>query len=155
MIWATLGSFGLGDRLVQSRQNAGEGSKAEVKIGNELGKWLNISIGTKQDDPASTSQFIAYLERAIDGIQNNGTAVTIQGERINDSCEALQEKVRLLDKAGKDLNLNINIAETKTLLFSKTDIQNNLSSEVKKLNMSPSLFTWLALSLQKTTAEEK
>ena len=47
-------------------------------------------------------------ERVMDGIQNNGTGVTIQGERINnlrfaddidligDSWEALRESVRLL-----------------------------------------------------------
>ena len=69
--------------------------------------WFNISIGTKQGDPATPSQFMAYLERVMDGIQNNGTGVTIQGERVNnlrfaddidlieDSWEALQESVRL------------------------------------------------------------
>jgi len=57
----------------------------------------------------------------IDGIQNNGTGVIIQGERINnlrfsdnidlieDLWEALQESVRLLNKAVKDASLNINI----------------------------------------------
>jgi hypothetical protein len=70
-------SFGLGDGLVWSLQNAGTGSKAAVGIRNELGKWFNISMGIKQDDPASTSQFTAYLERVMDGIQNNGTAITI------------------------------------------------------------------------------
>jgi hypothetical protein len=75
----------------------------------------------------------AYLEGVMYGSQNNGTRVTIQGERIDnlrfaydidlieDSWEALQESVRLLDIAGKDASLNINIAETKTLLFGKTD----------------------------------
>ena len=50
-----------------SLQNVGEVLKAAAKIGNELGEWFNISIGTKQGDPASPSQFI--------GIQNNGTGV--------------------------------------------------------------------------------
>ena len=92
---------------MQSLQNAGEGSKAAVKIGNGLREWFNISIGTKQGDGASPSQFIANLERVMDGIRNNGTGVTIQGERINnsrfaddsdlieDSWGALQESVRL------------------------------------------------------------
>ena len=44
IIWATFGYSGLEDRLVQTLQNAGKGSKAAVKIGNE---WFNISIGTK------------------------------------------------------------------------------------------------------------
>ena len=68
--------------------------------------WFDIS--TKQDDPASPSQFTAYLERMMDGIRNNGTGVTIEGERISkltfaddinlieDSWEALQETVSLL-----------------------------------------------------------
>jgi len=56
---------------VQSLQNAGERSQAAVKINNELGEWFNISIGTKQGDLVSPSQFIAYLERAMDGIQNS------------------------------------------------------------------------------------
>ena len=66
--------------LVQSLQNAGEGSTAAVKLGNELGERFNLSIGTKQSDPASPSQFLAHLERVMDGIQNNGTGITIQGE---------------------------------------------------------------------------
>jgi len=44
-------SFELGDRLVQLLENAGEESKAVVKISNVLGKWFNITIGTKQGDP--------------------------------------------------------------------------------------------------------
>ena len=105
---------------MQSLQNAGEGSKAALKIGNELGEWFNISIGIKQGDPVSPSQFMAYLERVVDGIQNKGTGVTIQEKRINlrfaddldlieDNWKALQESVHLLDKAGKDASLNINI----------------------------------------------
>ena len=47
--------------------------KAAVKIGNELGEWFNISIGTIQGDPARPSQFIAHLEKVTDGVQNNGT----------------------------------------------------------------------------------
>jgi len=38
------------------------------------------------------------------------------GKTIEDSWEALQESVRVLDKARKDANLNINIAKTMTLL---------------------------------------
>ena len=35
-------------------------------------------------DPVSPSQFVAYLAaRVMDEIWNNGTGVTIQGERIN------------------------------------------------------------------------
>ena len=79
IIWATLRSFGLGDRLVQSLQNAGKGSKAAVKIGNGLGEWFNISIGTRQGDPASSLQFIAYLERVMDGVRNSGTGTTLKG----------------------------------------------------------------------------
>ena len=66
IIWVTPRSFGLGYRLVQSLQNAGWGSKAAVKIGNELVDWFSISFGTKQGNPASPSQFIAYLERVMD-----------------------------------------------------------------------------------------
>ena len=55
---ATLRSSGLGHRLVQSLPNAGKGSEAAVKIGNELGDLFNIFIGTKRGDPL---QFLAYL----------------------------------------------------------------------------------------------
>ena len=73
-----------------------------MKIDSELGEWFNISIGTKQGNPAPSLQFIAHLERVMGVIRNNGMGVTIQGERfaddinlIEDSWEALQESVRL------------------------------------------------------------
>ena len=77
-----------------------------MKIGNGLEEWLNISIGTKRGDPASPSQFIAYLGRMMDGIRNNGTAVNFKGNESNlrfadnidlieNSWKALQESVRL------------------------------------------------------------
>ena len=54
IIWTTLRSFGLQETLVQSQshQNAGEQSKAAVKVCNELGEWFNISSGTKQGKPS-------------------------------------------------------------------------------------------------------
>ena len=52
---------------MQSLQNTDKEPKAAVKIGSELGEWFNISIGTKQGDPASPSHFIAYLERVMMG----------------------------------------------------------------------------------------
>jgi len=57
-----------------------------------------------------------------------------------------------LENTEKDARLNIKITKTKTLLFGKTDIENQLSSEMKKLKMLQSLFTWVVSSLQKTTA---
>ena len=49
----------------------------------ENGSTFLLAISTEQGDPASPSQLMAYLERVMDGIQNNGVGVTIQGERIN------------------------------------------------------------------------
>ena len=63
---------------------------------------------------------------------------------FDDSWEALQESVRLRDKAGKDASLKINIAKTKTLLFGKTDTQNQIVIGHEEI----------ASSLQQTTAQE-
>src|SRR3989454_11288618 len=40
IIWATLRSYGVGQRLVQILRDMGERSKMAVKVGQEVGEWL-------------------------------------------------------------------------------------------------------------------
>src|SRR6218665_1740777 len=44
---------------------------------------LITAIGRRQGDPISPNTFITYLERVMENIQDNGTGVSVQGERIN------------------------------------------------------------------------
>jgi hypothetical protein len=143
IIWATLRSYGIGETLVQILQTAAEQSKAAVKIGQEVGEWFKISKGTKQGEPPSPAQFIAYLERMMEVIQDNGTGISIQGEMINnlrfaddidlieESSEALQKNVNLLEEAGRNSSLNINIEKTKTMVFGKTEIEKEIVIQKK------------------------
>jgi hypothetical protein len=145
IIWATLRSYGVGKQLVQILQNTGEQSKAAVRIDKELGEWFEISIGTKQGDPVSPIEFIGYLERVMDEIQDNGTGISVQGETINnlrfaddvdlleENFDMLQKNVELLDRAGEKANLKINIGKTKTMAFGKEEIESNIQVKGEKI----------------------
>ena len=138
VIWATMRSYGVGKQLVQTLQNFGEQSKAAVRIDGELGDWFKISIGTKQGDPVSPTEFIGYLERVMDEIQDNGTGISVQGERINnlrfaddvdlleEDFDTLQKNVEALERAGEKANLKINIGKTKTMAFGEEELENNI-----------------------------
>jgi len=60
--WATLKSYGVGQRLTNLLRNIGERSQAAVRVGNEVGEWLPTAKGTRQGDPLSPGLFIAYLK---------------------------------------------------------------------------------------------
>ena len=158
--WATLRSYGVGNRLTQILKNIGDRSKSAVKFGREIGEWFATTIGTRQGDPISPNTFITYLERVMDNIQDNGTGISIQGERINnlrfaddidlieESCDMLQKSVRILDEAGNDAGLRINIGKTKTMVFGSEDIDgeikvgNQVIENVKEFVYLGSLLTW-------------
>src|SRR6218665_2806386 len=46
--WATLKSYGVGNRLVGILRNIGERSKSTVRVGREIGEWFLTTIGTRQ-----------------------------------------------------------------------------------------------------------
>ena len=65
----------------------------------------------------------------MDCIQDSGTGISVQGEMINnlrfaddidmieESWEMLEESVHVLDKAGRNAGLKINVGKTKTMTF--------------------------------------
>lgn len=158
--WATFRSYGVGKRLTQILKDIGERSKSAVKFGQEIGEWFATTIGTRQGDPLSPSTFIIYLERMMDGIQDNGTGISVQGERINnlrfaddidlieESCERLRKSVDALEAAGRNAGLRINVGKTKTMVFGQEDIEseitlgNNKIDNVKEFIYLGSLLTW-------------
>src|SRR5207244_3027436 len=102
------------------------------------------------------------LERVMDVIQDNGTGISVQGEMINNlrfaddidlvekGCVALQNSVELLSEAGIEAGLKINIEKTKTMIFAKEDIEqqievgllNSRIENVKEFVYLGSVLTW-------------
>src|SRR3989454_11455300 len=154
IIWATLRSYGVGKRLVQILRDMGERSKMAVKVGQEVGEWFTTTIGTRQGDPISPNIFITYLERVMDVIQDNGTGISVQGEMINnllfaddidlleESCVALQNSDNLLSEAGIDARLRINIEMTKTTIFGKEDIEQQIEILNSRIENVKDCISW-------------
>src|SRR6218665_2312086 len=158
--WATLKSYGVGNRLVGILRNIEERSKSTVRVGREIGEWFLTTIGTRQGDPISPNTFITYLERVTENIQDNGTEVSVQGERINNlrfaddidlldySHEKLQENVHELNIAAQRAGLKINVDKTKAMVFGEetTDmeikVQDEVIEDVKEFVYLGSLLTW-------------
>lgn len=158
--WATFKSYGIGKRLTELLKNIGERSKLAVRFGEEIGDWFPSTIGTRQGDPLSPSTFILYLERIMDGIQDSGSGISVQGLQLNnlrfaddidmmeESCEMLTASVHELDKAAKNAGLRINVGKTKSMVFGREDIENEITlgnekiENVKEFVYLGSLLTW-------------
>jgi hypothetical protein len=96
----------------------------------------------------------------MDGIQDNGTGIAIQGEKINnlrfaddidlieESFEMLQKSVDTLNNAGNKAGLKINIGKTKTMVFGREDSEKRLKigdqviENVGQFVYLGSLLTW-------------
>jgi len=142
------------------QQSIGEKSKSAVKVGQELGEWFSTTIGTRQGDPISPNTFITYLERVMGTIQDNGTGISVQGERINNlrfaddidllenDCEKLQRNVNELNTAAQRAGLKINVDKTKTMVFDTKQIEREIKvreeviENVKVFVYLGSLLTW-------------
>src|SRR6218665_3044598 len=80
----------------------------------------------------------------MDKIQDNGTGISVQGLKINnlrfaydndlieESCETLQDSVRLLNDARNRAGLKINIGKTKTMVFGREEMANEIKIEDQK-----------------------
>src|SRR6218665_686798 len=154
--------YGIGKRLTQILKDIGERSKAAIKIGKDLREWFTTKVGTRQGDRVSSNTciFITYLERILDKIQDNGTAISVRGIKINnlrfadgidlieESCETLQDSVRVLNDAGNRAGLKINIGKTKTMVFGREEMANEINvgdqkvENVKEFVYLGSLLTW-------------
>ena len=92
--------------------------EAAVQIGQKLGEWFDISIGSRQGDPISPITFLAYLERIIDEIRNRETGVSIHGRLVNnlkfaDDLDLLEENPEFLQQNTNMLGVAANSAGLK------------------------------------------
>lgn len=160
VLQAVLKSFGVGRRLTQMIKYACEEAKSAVRVSGEIGEWFNISIGTKQGDPISPTEFITYLERVMEKIKNKRTGIAIHGTRVNNLIFAddvdlieedinnIQENVETLQKEGKAAGLRINISKTKTMTFGRrestkvVEVDGESLENVEEFVYLGSLLTW-------------
>ena len=160
IIWATFGSFAVGEKLIRVLKNSYEQSKSAVRVGAMLGEWFKTSIGTRQGDPLSPTTFIAYLERVMDTVQERGTGVAINGRLINNlrfaddidllevNRDNLQENLEQLRKVGEESGLVINKDKTKSMVFGAEQIGSSLKlgnqdiENVGEFVYLGSLLTW-------------
>lgn len=158
--WATLRSYGVGVRLIRILQNICEISQSAVRVGGELGDWFKTTVGTRQGDPISPTTFIAYLERVMDSIRNNGTGVSVHGQKINnlkfaddidlleEDRDELQGNLERINEAGEAAGLQINIEKTMTMVFGQESIEEKLEiggrsiENVTEFVYLGSLLTW-------------
>ena len=87
-------------------------------------------------------------------IQDNGTGISVQGEMINnlrfaddkdlleESCVALQNSDNLLSEAGIDARLRINIEMTKTTIFGKEDIEQQIEILNSRIENVKDCISW-------------
>ena len=139
--WATLRSYGVGARLIKILQNICEISQSAVRVGGELGDWFRTTVGTRQGDPISPTTFIAYLERIMDPIRDNGTGVSVQGHLVNnlkfaddvdlleEDRDKLQGNLERINEAGEAAGLHINTEKTMTMVFGQEDIKEGLETK--------------------------
>jgi len=95
-----------------------------VRVGGELGDWFRTTVGTRQGDPISPTTFISYLERVMDTIKENGTGITVHGNKITnpkfaddsdlleENRDELKENLKWLNEAGEASRLKIHIQKT-------------------------------------------
>ena len=74
----------------------------------------------------------------MDKIQDNEPGITVQGfkiknlrfsddiDLIEESCEPLQDSVRLLNDVGNRIGLQINIGQTKPVVFGMEEMENEM-----------------------------
>ena len=96
----------------------------------------------------------------MDKIQDNGTGISVQELQINnlrfaddidlieDTCETVQDSVRLLNDAGNRAELKVNIGKTKAMVFGREEMANEIIvgyqkvENVEEFVYLGSLLTW-------------
>jgi len=64
-----LKSYGERRKLIALVKSLAENAEAAVRVDKELGEWFRMTVGTRHDDPISSTTFIIYLERIMDVIR--------------------------------------------------------------------------------------
>jgi hypothetical protein len=160
LIWAVLDSYGVDKKVSSMLQQIYKQSRAAVRVGQELGEWFEQRVGTRQGDPVSPVIFITYLERAMDKNEVNRKGITISGETIDDlrfaddidlleeNIDNLQESLDKTAKAASEMDLVVNIAKTKVMVFGRETAEKNITlNEIEIENVNEfiylgSLLTW-------------
>ena len=160
VMWATLQSYGIGKRLTEILKDIGERSRMAVRIGQDMGEWFEMSVGTKQGDPISPNLFITSLERVMDKISDSRSGISVNGIQINNLRFAddidlideeqgrLQKNTQILQKEGDKAGLKINMKKTKTMVLGRKEIDKKLEvlnqevENVEEFVYLGSLITW-------------
>ena len=58
--WAVLRSYGVVEKIINILSHIYENSKAAVRLGKDIGDWINQEMGTKQGGPHLT-YFVYYI----------------------------------------------------------------------------------------------
>ena len=53
-----------------------------VRIGQDIGEWFEMSVGTKQGDPISPNLLITLLERVMDKVRDSESGISVGGMEI-------------------------------------------------------------------------
>ena len=160
VMWATLQSYGIGKRLIEILKDIGDRSRMAVRVGQDIGEWFEMSVGTKQGDPISPNLFITLLERVMDKVRDSESGISVGGMWINnlrfaddidlidEEQERLQKNTQVLQKEGNKAGLKINMKKTKTMVFGKKEIDKKLEvmnqaiENVEEFVYLGSLITW-------------
>ena len=136
--WEVLKSYGVNHTLIDILKDINESVEAAVRIQNELGNWFRTNKGARQGDPISPQLFITILERAMDGVTNSITGISIQGMRIDNLRFA--DDIVLLEENPEDLSgtidrlcngcrpygMVLNLSKTKTMVFGERNMEETL-----------------------------
>ena len=160
VIWAVLRSYGVGNKVVTLLEKIYGKSRSAVRIGMDIGKWFQTSVGTRQGDPLSPLLFIAYLERVMDKIKSKETGVNVSGtlisnlrfaddiDLLNENCTLLHEQIEQLTRTAEEAGLMVSTSKTKTMVFGNKTIDKQaiingkIIENIEEFEYLGSLLTW-------------
>ena len=64
-MWNVLRLYGIGGRLLRGVKNSYDGSKACVRVGNEVSEWFPVRVGLRQGCVMSPWLFNLYIDRGV------------------------------------------------------------------------------------------